>query len=144
FFAHAYLSPDRESFRPWAEHQSGTQNDDGIAGEPDPDSTLPLIPRPYSREEALRYWGFLDGIVDSAVDALDLRRKDSGFPRYKMPKLEHQLVNLRHIQHHTAQLADRLRAACDVGVRWRGAYRPDADWWTIVTQKRGRAQRRGE
>ena len=32
-----------------------------------------------------------------------------------MSKLEHQLVNLRHIQHHAAQLADRLRSAAMSG-----------------------------
>jgi hypothetical protein len=37
-----------------------------------------------------------------------------------MSKLEHQLVNLRHIQHHTGQLADRLRQAADRGLRWVG------------------------
>ena len=37
---------------------------------------------------------------------------------------EHQLVNLRHIQHHAAQLADRLRTARDHGVRWVGGSRP--------------------
>jgi hypothetical protein len=37
-----------------------------------------------------------------------------------MPKLEHQFVNLRHIQHHTGQLADRLRQAANRGVQWLG------------------------
>ena len=36
-------------------------------------------------------------------------------------KLEHQLIAIRHIQHHTAQLMDRLRAAENVGVDWVGA-----------------------
>jgi len=125
FFAHAYLG-DRVTFQPWAEHQRDVQHEDGIAGEPDPQSTLPLIPKPYTKEQTLRYWTFVDGRVDLALDTMDLRRRDSGFPRYPMSKLEHQLVNLRHIQHHTAQLADRLRAACDVNVTWRGKLRPEA------------------
>jgi hypothetical protein len=37
-----------------------------------------------------------------------------------MSKLEHQFVNLRHPQHHTGQLADRLRQHADLGVRWVG------------------------
>jgi hypothetical protein len=63
-------------------------------------------------------------MVDAAVDALDLESGSSGFAWYPIPKLEHQLVNLRHIQHHTAQLADRLRAFADIGVSWRGTHRP--------------------
>jgi hypothetical protein len=33
-----------------------------------------------------------------------------------MPKLEHWMVNIRHIQHHTAQLEDRLRARAGLGI----------------------------
>jgi hypothetical protein len=104
---------------------SGQQsNPDGIGGPPDPASNLPIIPHPYSKEDGLAYWEICDEMVDAAVDALDLRRRDCGFHWYKMSKLEHQIVNIRHIQHHTAQLGDRLRAAHDVGVKWVGGRRP--------------------
>ncbi len=99
------------------------QNEDGIGGPPKPDSTLPVIPRPYSQAECLAYWEFCDAMVDPAVDALDLWSQESGFAWYRMSKLEHQFVNIRHIQHHTAQLADRLRASAGVGVKWIGAGR---------------------
>jgi len=121
FFAHLYMGQGEESFVPWAEHQRDTQNEDGIAGEPDPKSTLPVIPRPYSKDQALRYWAIVDAMVDATVDALDLTRADSGFSWYKMPKIEHEILSVRHIQHHAAQLADRLRAARGVGIRWVGA-----------------------
>ncbi len=120
FYTHLYLMPAVSAFRPWAGHQSENQNTDGIAGRPKPGSTLPLIPEPYSRAQALAYGEICDGMVDGAVDALDLHSPDCGFPWYKVSKLEHQLVNLRHLQHHAAQLADRLRAAQDVGIRWVG------------------------
>lgn len=123
FMTHFYLSHDAESFQRWSEHQRDTQNEDGIAGEPDPQSSLPLVPRPYSKEQALRYWAIVDGFVDPAVDAMDLQRTETGF-HYRMSKLEHQLVNLRHAQHHAAQLADRLRATEGYGVRWAGGSRP--------------------
>ena len=123
FFTHYYLGQDALSFLPWAEHQRDNQNEDGIPGDPDPKSRLPLIPRPYSKEQTLRYWSVVDRMVDGAVDAMDLTRNDSGF-HYRMSKLEHQLVNLRHIQHHAAQLADRLRDSLNVGVKWRGGSRP--------------------
>jgi hypothetical protein len=93
------------------------QHEDGIAGPADPDSELPLIPRPYTQEQVLAYWRLLDAMVDDGVDGLDLTSRDSGFPWYRMSKLEHQLVNLRHLQHHAAQLADRLRASSDIGVK---------------------------
>jgi len=125
YFTHLYLQPKLEAFRPWAGHQGGVQHEDGIAGAADPNSPLPLIPEPYSRDQVLEYARLVDDMVDGAVDALDLESPESGFHWYKIPKLEHQLVNLRHLQHHTAQLADRLRASRDVGVRWVGWRRPE-------------------
>lgn len=119
YFTHLYLMPGVDAFVPW-KGQHPAQHVDGIPGRADPDSSLPLVPAPYTRDEVLAYWRVVDGAVDGAVDGLDLTRAECGFPWYDMPKLEHQLVNLRHVQHHAAQLADRLRAANDVGVRWVG------------------------
>ena len=118
FFTHLYMMPDEASFRPWKGHQRRVQHPDGIPGAADPSSSLPLIPRPYSRAEALTYWEVCDGLVDATVDRLDLASPASGFSWYSMPKLEHQMMNIRHLQHHTAQLADRLRAEVHAGVAW--------------------------
>jgi hypothetical protein len=60
-------------------------------------------------------------MVDDAIDALDLHSPESGFSWYRVSKLEHQIVNIRHIQHGAAQLADRLRSAAGVGIDWVGA-----------------------
>ncbi len=121
FFAHAYLQPNEAAFRPLEHHQSEVQYPDGIAGPVKPDSPLPLIPEPYSRAEVLAYWKVCVQMVDGAVDALDLDAPESGFSWYKVSKLEHQFIAIRHIQHHAAQLADRLRQATDVGIKWVGA-----------------------
>ncbi len=126
FFAHLYFGDDEASFSRWPEHQRENQNEDAIANESDTKSSLPLLPRPYSKDQVLRYWSFVDERIDAAVDALDLSRRDSGFSWYKMSKLELQLLNLRHIQHHAAQLADRLRSTKGLGTRWVGA-RPRGD-----------------
>ena len=103
FFAHLYLQHDEAAFRLWEKHHGGG---DGTEGEP------------YTQEQVLEYWEFCDRLVDDAVDALDLDRTESGFSWYRMSKLEHQFVNIRHIQHHGAQLIDRVRAAANVGIRW--------------------------
>ena len=123
YFTHLYLMPDVASFRPWPHGQNRVQHPDGIAGHADPESRLPLIPDPYTRAQVLAYWDFCDGIVDDAIDALDLGSPESGFYWYKISKLEHQLVSLRHIAHHTGQLADRVRASASTGVRWVGSRR---------------------
>jgi hypothetical protein len=103
FFTHLYLQPNEAAFVRWSQHQG---DDDGTTGEP------------YTKAQVLDYWSYVDQAVDSAVDSLDLESPESGFWWYKMSKLEHQLVNIRHVQHHGAQLADRLRSAEDIGINW--------------------------
>jgi hypothetical protein len=113
FYTHLYLQPSEADFVPWEYHRPGYNRFDGVPG-----ATASL--GPYSMEELRAYCRRCDAMVDSAVDRLDLAAPESGFSWYHMPKLEHQLVNLRHIQHHAGQLADRLRQAADRGVRWVG------------------------
>ena len=121
FYTHLYLHDDEASFRPWAQHQRNVQYPSGLPGRPDVDKSLPPFPDPYSKAQVLELWQICDDLVNSAVDAVDLNRGDCGFWWYKMSKLEHQFVNIRHIQHHTAQLMDRLRASAGVGIRWVGS-----------------------
>ncbi|HEY8228313.1 MAG TPA: DinB family protein [Pyrinomonadaceae bacterium] len=122
FFTHLYLQPNEAAFHPWEHHQSAVQHEDGLTGPPDPESTLPLIPSPYARADVFEYWSICDAMVDDAVDALNLHDPSSGFSWYKVSKFEHQIINLRHLQHHTAQLADRLRSTADVGIKWVGPH----------------------
>ncbi|MDR7418589.1 MAG: DinB family protein [Armatimonadota bacterium] len=113
YYTHLYLQPNNRAFRAWEHHQRGIQRMDS-----------PLGPRrPYTRAEVLAYGSVCDRMVDDAVDALDLAAPQSGFRWYRMPKLEHQIVNIRHVQYHQAQLADRLRAATGAGVGWADARR---------------------
>ena len=51
------------------------------------------------------------------VPALDLDAP-SGFHWLPFTKFELQVYNIRHAQHHAAQLADRLRASGNGGVPW--------------------------
>ena len=113
YYTHLYLQPNNRAFRPWAHHQRGIQHMD----------KPPKTWRPYTKAEVLAYWSICKSMVDDAVDALDLNDPQSGFSWYKVPKVEHQIVNIRHIQYHQAQLADRLRAATGAGVNWADARR---------------------
>lgn len=118
FMTHMNLIEDEADFQPW-EHQRPAQYPDGLPGPADPDNPLPLITTPDTREEALAYWHHCDELVETGIDAIDLTRADSGSPRYPdMSKLEYLLNSLRHLQHHTGQLADRMRAAADMGMPW--------------------------
>jgi len=111
YYTHLYLQPNEQVFRPWEHDQPGMHRFSRPLGE---------TGRPYTKAEMLAYWSVCDSMVDAAVDALDLNAPESGFSWYTVPKLEHQIANIRNIQYHEAQLADRLRLATGVGVDWEG------------------------
>ena len=43
-------------------------------------------------------------------------------------KMELQLYNLRHLQHHTGQLAARLRTAANLAVTWVSRFQYPIEW----------------
>ncbi|MDF1522606.1 MAG: hypothetical protein P1P87_07285 [Trueperaceae bacterium] len=119
YFTDLYLRPDEAAFVPFPGHQADVQRPDGIGGPGDPADRRPVVPVPYGRAHVLAYADHLMATMGDAIGALDLASPSSGFPWYPgVGKLAHQFVNLRHLQHHAAQLADRLRAATDQGVGW--------------------------
>ncbi|MCB0633561.1 MAG: DinB family protein [Saprospiraceae bacterium] len=71
-----------------------------------------------SKSETLEYIRYCQEKADRVLETMDLDQPDSGFYWYNMPKLEHQIVNIRHLQHHAAQLSDRLRNAAEKPTRW--------------------------
>lgn len=110
YYTHLYLQQTEADFVPWEHHRAGHHR-----FEAEPGDSVPVSP--YTVDEVRTYGLLCQKMVDAAVDRLDLASPDSGFSWYSMSKLEHQSVNLRHIQHHTGQLADRLRHSADRGVR---------------------------
>ena len=51
-----------------------------------------------------------------------LRLEDSsGFSWLPFNKFELQLYNIRHLQHHTGQLIERLRSGAGIGMGWVGS-----------------------
>jgi hypothetical protein len=124
YYAHLYLHVDTHGVQRWPWHQARVQHPSGLLNaHAKVDASLPVFADPYSRAQALEVWAICDGMVDAAIDSFDLDAAECGFPWYRMGKLEHQFVNIRHIQHHTGQLTDRLRAAADIGVPWVGMRR---------------------
>ena len=117
FYTHFYLQKDEHSFTPWTRHRDESQHLSGIPWE---NNRLPHPCEPYSRNDILEYWRLCDGMINESVEDLDLSATECGFPWYPIPTLEHQLVNIRHIQHHAAALATRLRREAGVKVDWVG------------------------
>jgi hypothetical protein len=99
FFTHLYLEVRSEDFVPWDHHRDEVESDA---------ERERLDAVPYSRAEILAYGQIVDARVDPQLDRIDLSAPESGFSWYKIPKLDHVLLNLRHIQEHAGQLRDRL------------------------------------
>ncbi len=105
FFTHYYLSPSKEEFEAWEHHQDQATVlwDDDEAGLPPREVT-------FSQVQLLSYLDEIYSSVDSLLDALDLASQESGFPWYKISKLDHQLLNVRHLGVHVGQLQERCFA----------------------------------
>jgi len=118
FFTDLYLRADEQSFRPWEHHRGDCQClSDKL---PWPPHDPPKIGPPYAKTEILDYWRICDTMVDGAVDTMDLDAQECGFPWYRLPKLDHQINNIRHIQHHAALLSGRVRMIAGTDVGWVG------------------------
>lgn len=112
FYTHFYCMPDHESFTPWDRHVAH-----GVVLWDDDEDGIPPDETTYSQVDLLGYVDFVSANIGDWVNALDLSSAESGFPWYPIPKLDHQLVNLRHLGIHLGQLQERLFA---VGI--------DTDW----------------
>ncbi|MEX2243320.1 MAG: hypothetical protein WD716_05670 [Fimbriimonadaceae bacterium] len=125
FYTHLYSMPREEDFVAWARHDDLASNI--WIG---PDEPIPPKETTYSQADLLGYLDWMVTQVDGWVDALDLSSPESGFYWYKeFPKLDHQILNVRHIGVHVGQLSERLMLA---GV--------DTDW---VSRGRGRGSGSG-
>lgn len=111
FFTHLYLGQTVDDFHPWEKHRDGVT--DLWADE------NPAILEAYSRADVLRYIDSVDKMIDDTVDRLDLESEITGIPWYKdMGKLEHEILNIRHLQTHVGQLSELLMANGIDGDYW--------------------------
>jgi len=118
FFTQYYLGQDGSSFRPWPDRRDDLARLWEAPDEVEPYEMHPSIP-PCSPAEILGYIAFVDSLVDSTVDGLDLDRQASGFSvDSRMPKLNHQILNIRHVMSHVGQLSELLMAR-GIDIDWK-------------------------
>ena len=119
YFAHLYLSPTEEAFVPFARQVKGHEG----FGRTDLGDWSALTPQDvYSQEDVLAYCDHVDGLAAELVRSTPFDAP-SGFRWLPFSRGEAHLYNLRHVQHHAGQLADRLRQGADVGTKWSFAVR---------------------
>jgi hypothetical protein len=116
FYTHLYLQPNEAAFVAWAKQRGEAQFLGVLFFE---GNREPVIAEPYTRAEICEYLDFCRGEVAKQLVALDYDAP-SGFEWLPFKKLELQLYNIRHIQHHTGELYERLGARAGADLRWIG------------------------
>ncbi|MBN1642521.1 MAG: DinB family protein [Anaerolineae bacterium] len=116
FYTHLYLQERVEAFVPWSKHRRGYERLGSLPVPPHPDAASV---EPYAKQDLLAYLSICRDEVDERVPALNLEA-ESGFHWLPFDKLELQFYNIRHLQHHVGQLADRLRSEAAIGLGWVG------------------------
>jgi hypothetical protein len=114
FYTHFYLAPSDADFVAWPHHRTEYNYLGEIPWKP---GFKPQIDQSYTQAELREYLEFCHGEVDRQTAILD-PDAPSGFSWLPFGKLELQFYNLRHLSHHTGQLAERLRSQTNLGLPW--------------------------
>jgi len=86
---------------------------------PWPPHDVPEIGDPYTKAQLREHAALVTSCVTPGVTATPLEAP-SGFPWIPLTRLELHLYNIRHAQHHTGQLVDRVRRDGGASVVWVG------------------------
>ena len=99
FFADYYLSPSEAAFKLRALHQRGG------------DERRPVVSPGLSRDDTLEYLAICrENMTEAlAAETRESLEGPSGFMYYRISRGELHITNIRHLQHHTAQLGAYLR-----------------------------------
>jgi hypothetical protein len=119
FYTHLYLQESGATFSPWQHHRPEYEFLGPIPWE---QNRKPRVEEPYTKDEVLAFFEVCWKEVELRVPAADLEA-ESGFDWLPFSKLELQFYNIRHLQHHTGQLSERIRTRTGVGIGWIG-HRP--------------------
>ena len=117
FVTDLYLSANEESFTPPSFHRKNYQFFGRL---PWPPHDAVSADDPFDKETIL---GYVQHCRHKTTDVILSETKESlegpcGFWWYKIPRCEFHLNNLRHIQHHTAQISLFLRKSAGVEISW--------------------------
>jgi hypothetical protein len=121
FFTQLYLGQEEASFQPWPARTDKIHP--GLWTDPADVEPFELEKdaASYDLNEMLAYIRYVDGLVDTLIDELNLDATETGFSWYQnMDKFSHILLNLRHLQGHVGQLSEILMAH-GIDIAWVGS-----------------------
>ncbi|WP_313191734.1 DinB family protein [Sphingobacterium sp.] len=109
-----YLSASYETFVPFAKAIEGAES---LGGDKDWENSEVEVVGLNSKQEVLEFIQEVEQNLESSLTLLPLEA-DSGFEWYPYSRLELHINTIRHIQHHTAQIIERLKAKGITGFPW--------------------------
>jgi hypothetical protein len=117
FYTHLYVQPSEGDFRAWSKHVPDANY---LGPRPWAPNEPFQIPEPYSKPDLHEYLELCRDEVEKQAPLVRLE-DGSGFSWLPFNKLELQFYNIRHLQHHTGQLIERIRKTANTGVGWVGS-----------------------
>ena len=109
-----YLASSLETFSVW---EGAIEGAESLGGSWEDPSTAVVVEGVHSADELVTFLESLLAELPEAIVALPLEA-ESGFDWYPFSRLELHLNNIRHIQHHTGQIIERLRSHGVTGIEW--------------------------
>lgn len=117
FFTDLYLSADEHSFAP----PSFFREDYHFLGQkPWPPHEPVVADVPYPKEVILEYVESCRRKASETIarETAESLEGPSGFSWYEVPRAEMHVINIRHVQHHAAQMSLALRKSSGIGIDW--------------------------
>lgn len=126
YFTKLYLGAGYESFVAFANAIEGAES---LGGAQDWENTEAgvVVDGVHTKEELLSYIDELESSLQQSIATLPLDA-DSGFEWYPYTRMELHINTIRHIQHHTAQVIERLKIKGISGFTWRIDQNPPQEW----------------
>lgn len=119
YYTDLYLAGSEEAFVP---PEFGRDNEQYMERLPVPPHDEVEIGEPYQRQQLLDWCNRCRAKVDEIVlaETPESLAADSDFSWIPFSRLELHIYNIRHIQHHVAQLSLELKFQTGTGVEWVG------------------------
>lgn len=121
-----YLGPNSETYVPFENAIEGAESLGGAQEWENPDAGID-IEGFHTKEELVSYIENLESKLQSNIEKLSFN-ESSGFEWYPYSRLELHINNIRHIQHHTAQIIERLKSKKITGFNWWADRNPPQEW----------------
>lgn len=121
-----YLGSNPESYAPFENAIEGAESLGGSQDWENPDNGV-TVEGFHTKKELISFIDEIENNLQQSIEAWPLE-DSSGFEWYIYSRLELHINSIRHIQHHTAQIIERLKTVGTTGFPWRADQNPPQEW----------------